>query len=461
MTHPSPPSRDNNLKQLDRLPSVGLLPGIFRKSPFYFLSQAAHDHGGFVRLKLGLTSVYLVSDPNLFQHILRDNVKNYRKSPFLYNTVKSMMLGEGLSTSEGDLWLRQRRMIQPQFHHHRLAFFAGMMTDAIQDVIRVWDRAGEDGDVVDLGERMARLSMEVVSRALFGTTTFTLETTAKIGQDMLSATSYVALRGYMPFIPKSIPLPGHARFKSAIASMTQAVDTIITAGEQNGGGDNLITMLLHAVDDETQKGMTHTQLFDEVITIFLAGFETTSTALTWVWSLLAHSPEAEQILRAEIGTVLGERVPTLEDIPKLIYCRQVLQESMRLYPPVPLLPRTSLAEDEFGGYRIPKGSIFLMFYYGLHHNPDFWDNPDAFDPLRFSPEQIESRHRFAYLPFSAGPRQCIGSEFAMMEGVFVLAMLLQRYKITVVEGQTISPSLSVTLKPSKNIKARMRRLSGI
>jgi len=456
LTNPSP---DVTPQEIDTLPSVSLLPGVFQKSPFSFLNQAARDHGGFVRLKIGPKSVYLVSDPHLFQHVLRDNVKNYRKSPFLYNAAKTMV-GEGLLTSEGDFWLRQRRMIQPQFHRHRIAYFAGVMTDAIQAVLRGWETSGGEDDVIGLGGRMAQLTVEIVSRALFGTVTLTPEAIAKLGQDMVSAANYVALRGYMPFVPKSIPLPGHGRFKSAMASLTQAVDTIIASGENSQGSDddNLITMLLHAVDEETNERMNRAQLFDEVMTVFAAGFETTATALTWVWPLLAQNPQAEQRMREEVDSVLAGRVPTMEDVPKLRYCRQVLQEAMRFYPPIPMLPRTALEDDIVGGYRIPKGTILLMFYYGLHHNVDFWENPELFDPARFTSEQVEARHRFAYLPFSAGPRQCIGSEFAMMEGVFVLAMLLQRYKIEVVAGQTISPNLSATLRPSEDIKGRIRRL---
>jgi cytochrome P450 len=448
---------DNTIPQpLDSLPAVSLLPGILRKSPFYFLSEAAREHGGFVRLRIGGKSVYLVSDARLFQHVLRDNVQNYRKSPFLYNAARPMV-GNGLLTSEGDFWLRQRRMIQPQFHRQRIASFATMMTNATDDVMRVWNEQPETE--VEMGARMAQITVEIVSRTLFGTATLTPDAIASLGQDMVAAANYVALRGYMPFIPQSVPVPGSRRFHRAMSRLTEAVNTIITAGEQNrDDDDNLITMLLHTVDTETNERMSHAQLFDEVMTVFSAGFETTATALTWIWYLLAQYPQVEQQLRDEVASVLGNRVPTLDDLPRLEYCRQALLETMRYYPPIPMLPRTALEDDAIEGYVIPKDTILLMFYYGLHHNPEYWNDPEVFDPSRFASQQSASRHRFAYLPFSAGPRQCIGNEFAMMEGTLVLAMLLQRYRITLSEGQSIVPNLSATLKPRPDIRAAMQRL---
>ncbi len=454
----APPIAELPVRDLESLPKVSLVPGIFRKSPFFFLSEAAREHGGFVRLNIGPKSVYLVSDPRLFQHMLRDNVRNYQKSKFLYNAAKPMV-GEGLLTSEGDFWLRQRRMIQPQFHRQRIATFAHMMSDAVNDVMAVWEADDRMGGEVDLGERMAQLTVEIVSRTLFGTATLSPEDIAHLGKDMMAASNYVALRGYMPFIPHSIPVPGARRFEQAMIHLTQAVNAIIKAGEADkGDGDNLITMLLHTIDEETNERMTHKQLFDEVMTAFSAGFETTATAMTWIWFLLAQNPDVEQKMRDEVASVVGDRPPTLDDITKLVYCRQALQESMRFYPPIPMLPRTALADDVMDGYHIPQGTILLLFYHGLHHNAEYWDAPENFDPDRFTPHQSEKQHRFAYLPFSAGPRKCIGNEFAMMEGTLVLAMLLQRYRISLVEGQTVVPNLSATLKPSPGIQVKMERI---
>ena len=455
----APSVTDTVPRDLETLPKVSVLPGIFRKSPFFFLSEAAREQGGFVRLKIGPRSVYLVSDPHMFQHILRDNVRNYQKSKFLYNAAKPMV-GEGLLTSEGDFWLRQRRMIQPQFHRQKVASFATMMTDAVDEIMLTWQQEDQQqAGEVDLGERMAQLTVEIVSRTLFGTATLTPSEIAHLGQDMMAASNYVALRGYMPFIPQSIPVPGSRRFERAMVHLTQAVNTIIRAGETDQtAGDNLITMLLHTTDEETNERMTHKQLFDEVMTAFSAGFETTATALTWIWYLLAQYPDVEQKMREEVDRVVGDRTPTLEDIMQLTYCRQALQESMRFYPPIPMLPRTALADDTLGGYHIPKGTILLLFYHGLHHNAEYWPDPEIFDPERFSPTRTESQHRFAYLPFSAGPRKCIGNEFAMMEGTLVLAMLLQRYRITLAD-QVVRPNLSATLKPSRGIRASMQRIA--
>lgn len=441
-------------RSLDSLPSISLFPGILRKSPFVYLSEAARDHGDFVRLKIGPKSVYLVSDPALFQHILRDDVKVYRKSSFLYNAAKPMV-GEGLLTSEGETWLRQRRMIQPYFHRQRIAVFARMMTDVITGTMDAWDASAETN--IDIGAYMAQLTVEIVSRTLFGTSTLDADEIASLGRDMMSAANYVALRGYTPFIPQSIPLPGHSRFQSAIGRLTKAVNTIIEAGQKSGDDDSLIMMLLDAVDEETSQRMTRQQLFDEVMTIFSAGFETTATALTWLWVLLGQHPDVERKLRAEIDEVLQGRIPTVSDIQSMTYTRHVLQEAMRVYPPIPMLPRTATEDNVAAGYHVPKGSIFLLFYYGLHHNAKYWSNPDVFDPDRFSSANRDSRHRFAYIPFSAGPRQCIGSEFAMMEGMLVLTMMMQRYQLKLAPDQPFMPNLSATLKPNRDIKAILTR----
>jgi cytochrome P450 len=454
MTKLSDSADDAALKLLNTLPGTSLIPGIFRKSPFHFLSEAARLHGDFARLTIGPKSVYLVSSPSIFQHILRDNVRHYQKSRFLYNAAKPMV-GEGLLTSEGETWLRQRRMMQPYFHRYRVAAFASMMVDVVTETMAAWDRDGQRD--VDIGAYMAQVTVDITSRTLFGTSTLSPDDITSLGRDMMSAANYVALRGYMPFVPRSIPMPGHKRFHSAIGRLTQAVNTIIEAGKQSGDDDSLIMMLLDAVDEETNQRMTRSQLFDEVMTIFSAGFETTATALTWLWTLIARNPEVGQKLRDEVDTVLQGRTPTVDDVPKLTYARQVMQEAMRFYPPIPMLPRTATADDVIEGYHVPKGSIFLMFYYGLHHNPKYWDAPETFDPERFSSANRDARHRFAFIPFSAGPRQCIGSEFAMMESTLVLAMMMQHYHIEVAPDQAIQPNLSATLKPNRDIRATLHR----
>lgn len=453
MTQPDT-ADDTALKSLHTLPGASVFPGMLRKSPFQFLSDTAQQHGDFARLSIGPKSVYLVSDPNIFQHVLRDNVKQYQKSRFLYNAAKPMV-GEGLLTSEGEMWLRQRRMMQPYFHRQRIAAFSSMMVEVVADTMAGWEREGRRE--IDIGDVMAQIAVEIISRTLFGTSTLTPDDIASLGRDMVSAANYVALRGYMPFVPRSIPMPGHKRFHSAIARLTQAVNTIIEAGQASSGDDSLIMMLLEAVDEETNQRMTRSQLFDEVMTIFSAGFETTATALTWLWVLLAKSPEVEEKLRDEVDSVLQGRTPTLEDIPKLTYIRQVLQEALRFYPPIPMLPRTATEDDVVEGYHVPKGTIFLMFYYGVHHNVNYWQAPETFDPERFSPANKDSRHRFAYVPFSAGPRQCIGSDFAMMEGTLVLAMIIQRYHVELVPDQSLVPNLSATLKPNRDIKAVLHK----
>jgi cytochrome P450 len=431
--------------------TVNILPVIISKAPFGYLRDAALKNGGLVRLKLGNWACYLVSDPNLFQYVLRDNQPNFKKSEILYATG-SMVIGKGLITSDGDFWLRQRRMMQPYFHKQQIAGFATTMTDAIGGILDLWLPEGKTSDTIKLMERISQITIEVMSKTVFGAKTLTPEEMVTINDDQTFMIRYIALRGYTLFLPKWFPLPGAGRFKQVIAQTRSKVHGIIEAGRRKEiDQGTLLAMLIDTVDEETDAQMTNEQLFDEVMTLFLAGFETTARALTWLVYILDSHPHIKAKVLEEIEQTLGQRTPTFEDLRHLPYCKMVFQETLRFYPPVGILPRTALEADEIAGHKIPAGTVLLMFYYGLHHNPQFWDNPETFDPERFTETRSASRSRYAYLPFSTGPRQCIGNEFSMMEGVLVLVMLLQRFHISLVPNQTVKPNLSTTLTPKDEI----------
>ncbi len=419
------------------------------------LRDIAQEHGDFVRVKVGTISVYLVSNPDYLQYILRDNQPNFIKSPMLYNSAK-MLVGNGLLTSDGEFWLRQRRMIQPQFHRQKIAAFVTEMIGAIDHILDAWAQE-EQPQTIELKERMSQITMEVVSRTMFGSNVMSPQQMTEINKEMVFAADYVALRGYTPFLPKWFPLPGTKRFAKSMETLTQTVNAIIETGRgKTEVAGNLLSMLIHAIDEETNEQMTNEQLFDEIMTTFSAGFETTSTALAWLFYVLDKNPEIKARLLEEVDSVLGDRPPTFEDMRQLPYCRMTFQEALRYYPPIGMLPRTAIEDDVIGGHPIPAGTVVLVFYYGVHHNPQVWPEPERFDPERFADTPANKRHRFAYLPFSGGPRQCIGNEFAITEGVLALVMLLQRYRIDVLPGQEVNPKLSATFAPSKKIMATLQ-----
>ena len=447
-----PVSHTPTLTKHKGLPIVGILPDLLANSPLQTLSHIMVRDGGFVELQLGTKLVYLVSDPAIFQHVLRDNYRNYPKPDLLYGTLKKVAKN-GLVTSEGDFWLRQRRMIQPHFHRRQLANIAGTMTESIATVLDGWQHHVATGEPFDIGIQMSHITMNVITRTMFGQgiSSKELETVARLVPDMLN---YVTMRGFMLFVPEWIPLPVDRKFERNYAEFRALVQSLIDRRRQKPGSD-IISMLLNSVDDETNEQMTDDQLFDEAITIFAAGFETTSTTLTWLWHILDQHPEITDKMREEIGSVLGQRTPTMEDVPQLPYIRMVISECLRMFPPIPLLPRNSINEDNIGESKIPANATILLFYYGLHHNPQIWKAPEEFRPERFLPDTESNRSTFAWLPFSAGPRKCVGDEFAMMEAIIATTMILQRFEITVTQNNIV-PRFGATLRPSKPLLGVVR-----
>ncbi len=271
--------------------------------------------------------------------------------------------------------------------------------------------------------------MNVITRSMFGQgiTGEQLEAVARLVPDILS---YLNTRAFTPFVPDWVPLPVDYKYERNYAELKELVQSLIDSRRQQLGSD-LISMLLNSVDDETAEQMNDDQLFDEGMTIFAAGFETTATTLTWLWHILEQHPEVTDRIRDEVDSVLGRRTPNVTDIPNLTYIKMVISECLRMFPPIPLLPRTSIDEDYIGMNRLPANATILLFYYGLHHNPQVWDAPDEFRPSRFNPDTVSRQTKSAWLPFSAGPRKCLGDEFAMMEAILATAMITQRFEVTV------------------------------
>ena len=439
-------------------PLLGSTPAL-RRAPLPTLVESWRQYGDVVRFRLGGPFVgHLLVHPDAVKIVLQDNQTNYGKVPW-YNDKFKSLIGEGLFTSEGGLWLRQRRLAQPAFHRQRLAGLGAIMTDAATELLEHWEPLLDGGRHVDVRAEMMRLAMSVVARALLGGDVSNEAET--IGHAIDTAIDYTFERIQSYFdLPGRFPLPSTRRFERARSELDAIVYRIIAERRRSSEdrGD-LLSMLLAARDADTGEGMSDTQVHDEVMTIFLAGHETTAVALTWAWYLLSRHPHVAERLRTELDVVLAGRLPTVEDLARLPYTEMVVQETLRLFPPAWLMTRMGREDDEIMGYHIPARTPIYLCQYITHRHPDFWDNPEGVDPERFSPERSVGRHRWAYFPFGGGPRQCIGSAFALMEAQLALATIAQHCRLDLVPGQRIVLDPKITLRPRYGLLMTLHRRS--
>lgn len=437
------------------LPVLGSLLDIGRKGLIRFYEDSWREYGDVVRIQTGPVAQYLITDPEDIKHVLLDNKDNYEKGLLALQKLR-MVLGEGLFTSEGELWRKQRGVMQPTFTPRAVGRFADTMVDSTNRMLNAWSRRAAEGKSFNINTQMMRLTMSIIGRTMFS---------IDIGRDSIKAArafTYVlenmsTRSANLIDIPLSIPTPSNRRFNRAIAILDNFIYGIIDQRMRAPGDkQDLLQTLVNARDPQTGQGMTRRQLRDEVITIFFAGHETTAQALTWCWYLLAQHPRVEEELHEEIDRVLGGRTPTFEDASRLDYTSRVVEEAMRLYPPVWIFVRQSLSEDVLGGYTIPKDSMIVLSQYLTHRHPDLWENPLRFDPDRFTPEGSAGRHRYSYFPFGGGPRICVGNNFAMLEAVLAVAMTAQRFRVRLVPGQDIQPKMVGTLRPNRPVMVTLQ-----
>ncbi len=417
----------------------------FRRDPLALLTRLAREYGDVVRFQAATQAVYLLNHPDYVKDVLVTNHARFKKGRALQRAKR--LLGEGLLTSEGEFWRRQRRLAQPAFHRQRVSSYAATMVGYAEQTSGRW----RDGETLDVAAEMMRLTLAVVGKTLF-------DADVESDADEVGAalTDVMSLFGYLmlPYseLLEKLPLPPRRRFERARARLDAVIYRIID--ERRAGGvdrGDLLSMLVHAVDEEGDRtGMTDEQLRDEAMTIFLAGHETTANALAWTWHLLAQHPEIESKLHAELDEVLaGGRRPAAEDFARLRYTEMVVAESMRLYPPAWAVGRLALEDHEVGGYLIPRGSLVLVSPYVMHRDPRFYEDPLRFDPERFTPEARSARAQFAYFPFGGGPRRCIGEGFAWTEAVLILAALARRWRLRLAPGAQVRTEPRITLRPSK------------
>lgn len=424
-------------------PLVGQLPGMVRNPPRLFLELAAKHPGEVIEVDLGVTSVYLTTHPDHAQHVLVDNWRNYTKDSPMWRPLKRLA-GAGLVTAMGDTWFRNRRLIQPLFSSKQLAAMTEQMIEATeQEVEQIAEHI--DRAAIDMDREMMRATQRVVLATMFGTALPLAERDA-LGQAILDGFAQVNLRMFLYFVPPAL-LPGERVFQRAIDTLDEGMQRLITARRRQPSEREDLLSLLLAVRDEDGSSMDDRQLRDELVTMFIAGNETTAITMTWLLYLLDRHPEIDARVCAELDAVLGDRRPTPADIHALEYSRRVVQEALRLYPPSWLIPRQAEQADDLCGYAIPAGATVIVSQYVVHHDPTLWESPDTFDPDRFLPERVAGRARHAYMPFGGGPRLCIGNNFAMLEALVILAIMRRRMRARLVPGHVVEPHAATTLRP--------------
>ncbi len=427
-------------------PLLGNLPDMQRKGMLQFYSDLWRDYGDTVHVKMGPLHQFLLTQPEHVHHVLATNASNYCKG--IGFKKLGLALGNGLFISEGELWQSQRRLLQPPFTARGITQFAETMVASTEDMLARWD-AARSAAPLDINLEMMRLAMAIIGRTMFGT--YVGDEALAAGDAFTYVLNFMSERSVTLFDPPLfVPTAQNREFKRSMQLLRSYMHGIISArrAQPNADATDLLSILLNARDEETGTGMSEQQLYDEVLTIFFAGHETTAQALTWSWFLLAQHPEAEEKLHAELAQALGGRTPTFADVPKLPYTRMVIQEALRLYPPVWIFVRDAIGADEIGGYPIPPRSMIVLSPFLTQRNPALWEHPEQFEPERFAPERAAARPHYAYFPFGGGKRTCLGDKFAMLEAQLVLATVAQRYRLRLVPGQNPQPEAVGTLRPA-------------
>ncbi len=425
-----------------------------RRDRLNFVMRATQEYGDLVGFRMGPKRLYLVNHPDYFKHVLCDNPGNYLKGIGLVDAKP--LLGNGLLTSEGDLWASQRRLLQAAYRGERLEGFSLSMVETTRIMLDRWQAYANRDQPLDIAQEMVRLTVKILGFTL-------LHTDLENKADMLAANLTVITRWAMSQmtalfrLPLSIPTPGNLRAQRALHQLDQLVQGIVYDRYQKDtdGYNDILSLLLSEKNGNGSQHAIDKQVRDEIMTLLLAGHETTAATLTWTWYLLSQHAEVERRLHQELDQVLSGRNPTLADLPHLVYTRMLIDEVLRLYPPIWVIPRKTIAEDRMGGFTIPAHSDLLLSVYSLHRHPDFWKTPHACDPERFTAEQSAGRAPFSYLPFGAGPRSCLGSRFGLAEVILIVATVAQRYRFELVSQNTVEPEASLTLHPRHGIVMRL------
>lgn len=432
-------------------PIIGNMLEIAKKDRINWFQRIYETYGDIVQFKLFKRQVYLVNHPDLVREILVHRRENYTKNTLSFKMV-GVVLGESTFTAMGESWERKRQLAQPAFHKTRISNLGQIMTDTISTMLDQWEEYSKTGKIVNIADEMMRLTLTIVVKALFSTglTEKEVQTVADIFTPLLQATNQ---RITFPFTwLHRLPTAKNRAYQGYIDQLDAIIYRIIEQRKSSAQVYNdLLQMLIDARTEEGNEALSDQELRDEVMTIFIAGHETTANALSWLWYVLSQRKDIREKVEAEVAGVLGDKIPTAKDFSALEYCTKVFKETLRLYPPVPMLPRHVEQDDVLGGYQLKAGHDVFFGAYLLHRLPEFWEDPEVFDPQRFDKELERKRHTFAYLPFGGGPRICLGNYFAMMEAIFIVAMVVQKFRLELAPGQQVTPLVSLTTRPEHGV----------
>lgn len=432
-----------------------LLPKLknLQQNPLEFLVELAQTYGGIAQIPLPLMNIFSLAEPQAVKHVLQDNARNYSKKTLQFTNL-ALVTGQGLLTSDGEFWLRQRRMMQPAFHRGRIASFGSAMTQAALRLVERWQ--SRQGQALDIDHEMMEMTLEIVGQTLFSADLS--DAASQLVRATLTTLDFVIYKAQNPFAaPLFLPTWRNREFKRALATLDAAAYKLIEERRKSQPKDDLLSMLLEARSEDGQ-AMNDLQLRDELITLIIAGHETVASALTWSWHLIAQHPQAQQKLHTELAQVLAGRTPGVEDLPRLPYTRALFDEALRLYPPAWLITRRAIEDDQIGGYPVPKGSLIITSPYIVHRQPQAWPQPEAFRPERFLEEARVPR--YAYIPFGGGPRLCIGNNFALLEGPLILATIAQHYRLVPASAKPVEAAPLVTIRPRGGLWMRLEKREG-
>ena len=426
---------------------LSVLFGAMQQNPLEYFTVMAREYGDVSGMRIGNFRSLFINHPELIEDVLVNNAKKYHKGRILQ--ANKYLFGEGLLTSEGDFWLRQRRLAQPAFHRARVSAYAATMAEYAEQMLATW----HSGEERDIHEEMMQLALRIVGKTLFDADV--TKDAKEVGETLDILLQIAANFGRTILVPIWVPTPRNIRAKLGIKRLEKVIYRIIAERRASGhdAGD-LLSILLQA-QDEDGSHMSDRQLRDETITLFLAGHETTANTLSWTWWLLAQNPAVEKKFHEELDGVLGGRVPTLDDLPKLNYLSHVLTESLRLYPTAWGMARLAAEEHEIAGYPVPVGYGVAFAQWVVHRDARWFDAPLEFRPERWENGLAKQLPRFAYFPFGGGPRQCIGNTFALMEASVVLATVGRKYRFTLVPDHKVTPLASITLRPRDGIRVTL------
>lgn len=440
-------------------PIIGPLLHAMR-DPLRFCVESARRYGDIVHFQVGPRHIYLLNHPDYVKHVLQDHTKIYRRrTPD--DTFKSLFtpFGQGLITSEGELWRRQRRLIQPTFHRQRIALLADQMNDCITTMIERWRRLAQGDKSIDVTKELAHLTQTIVGKTL-------LNTSSAIDTNVISHAVDIGQQQVMPLarsaalkLPMTLPTRGYVRYQRALRAVNELIYRVIAERRRGGLGNDLLSLLMSARDEETGEGMTDKQLRDEIVTLILAGYDTTTGTLSFALHLLTAHPDVQHKLQAELSAVLNGQAPTFEHLARLTYTHMVLDETMRLYPSGWLIFRTAVQNDKIAGYDILAGSLVLTSPYVMGRHTRYWDRPEQFEPERFEEDRSKERPRLAYFPFGSGPRGCVGESFAMMEMQLVISHIAQAFHLQQDPHYHFKVNPQFTLQPRQGVRVILRKRS--